>query len=107
MNVTVIMAVHNAMPYLPEALRSILSQSYDHFTLIVVNDGSTDGSAEYLNRTQDTRLRVLSFPVCRGQGAARNAAAELCETEYIAFMDADDISLRDRLRKQVEYLAAN
>ena len=58
--ITVGIPVFNAMPYLPEALESILRQSFTDFTILAINDGSTDGSLEYLQSIRDPRLRILS-----------------------------------------------
>lgn len=103
---TVILPVHNGMPYLPEAVESILGQSYAEFTFVIVNDGSRDGSGEYLRSLNDPRI-VLIDQVNQGQGAAINAGLRACQTEYVAYMDADDVSMRDRLRLQLEYMEAH
>jgi len=101
------MAVHNALPYLAEALSSVLSQTFRDFAVIAVDDGSTDGSLEYLCKVTDSRLRVIALNTRGGQGAARNIGIGLSNSEYVAFMDADDISLPSRLERQVEYLDRN
>ncbi len=107
MRLTVIIPVFNAMPYLPRAIDSILSQTYRPFQLLVVDDSSTDGSLAYLKTLTDTRLSLIRCAKRRGQGAARNVALAQCETEYTAFMDADDMSLPERLEKQVKFLEEN
>lgn len=94
------------MPYLPEAVESILHQSYVDFTFIIVNDGSTDGSEEYLRSLRDPRV-VLVNQTNQGQGAARNAALHRCKSEYTAPMDQDDISMPDRFSSQIEYMDAH
>jgi glycosyltransferase involved in cell wall biosynthesis len=94
------------MPYLPEAVESILRQSYTGFTFIIVNDGSGDGSETYLRSLRDNRI-VLIEQQNQGPGAARSRALGLCRSEYVALMDADDISLPHRLRSEVEYLDAH
>jgi glycosyltransferase involved in cell wall biosynthesis len=104
--VSVVMAVRNGMPYLPEAVESILTQTMPDFELIVVNDGSTDDSQRYLERVTDSRLRVVSQPNA-GQGASANRGMALARGKYIARMDADDVSLPTRLERQVQFLAAN
>ena len=101
------MPVYNAMPYLEEALLSVLSQTSKDLEVIAVDDGSTDGSLEYLRNVPDLRLRVVALQSRGGQGAARNIGMELSTSEYVAFMDADDISLPKRLEHQVEYLERN
>ena len=103
---SVILAVFNGMPYLPEAVESILNQTYKDFTFIIVDDGSTDETGAYLQSLNDDRI-VLIHQANAGQGAARNLALNHCQTEYAAIMDADDISLPDRLFSQIEYLDAH
>jgi glycosyltransferase involved in cell wall biosynthesis len=104
--VTVVMAAYNAMPFLPAAVESILNQTYRDFRFIIVNDGSTDDSAEYLASIEDPRLTVV-YQENQGQQAAANNAIEMCDTEYIARMDADDISDSTRLEKQIAFLEDN
>jgi len=101
------MAVYNGLPYLEEALSSVLSQALQDMVVIAVDDGSTDGSLEYLRKVTDSRLQVVALHTRGGQGAARNVGIGLSKSEYVAFMDADDISLPSRLERQVEYLDRN
>ena len=101
--VTVIMPAYNAMPYLVEAVRSILSQTLKDFSFIIVNDGSTDETEKYLNQLTDPRVQVIHQPN-RGQGAAKNAGLDLIRTEFVAMMDADDVSYPARLEKQLHFL---
>jgi glycosyltransferase involved in cell wall biosynthesis len=101
------MPVYNAMPYLEEAVHSITSQTFEDFSLLIVDDGSTDGSLAFLKTLTDRRVSIIPSSIRGGQGAARNLALAQCETEYTAFMDADDVSLQTRLEKQVEFLDEN
>jgi glycosyltransferase involved in cell wall biosynthesis len=101
---TVVMPVYNAMPYLRDAVASVLNQSHKDLILQVIDDGSTDDGLTYLYSIGDARLQVLEVKGRNGQGAARNLAIERCETEYLAFADADDISLPNRFEKQIAYL---
>lgn len=94
------------MPYLPKAVESILSQSFADFRFIIVNDGSTDDSQQYLELIRDSRV-VLINQRNAGQGAARNAALHECRSEYVAVMDQDDVSLPERLHTQIAYLDAH
>ncbi len=57
---TIGMPVYNAMPYLAEAVESVLRQTYPHFELLIINDGSHDGSLEYLRSLKDSRIRIVS-----------------------------------------------
>ena len=100
--VSVVMPVYNTASYLEEAMDSILRQSYENLELIAVNDGSTDASGEILARYEqaDGRVRVLSQENA-GISAARNKGMEAASGKYIAVMDSDDVSLPERLAKQV------
>jgi glycosyltransferase involved in cell wall biosynthesis len=103
---SVILPVYNNFPYLPDAVESILHQTYSNFRFIIVNDGSTDGSAEYLCSLNDPRILLINQPNT-GQGAARKTALSRCQSEYVALMDADDISMPDRFFCQLNYLDAH
>lgn len=100
---TVAMPVYNAMPYVPKAVESILGQTYADFRFIIINDGSTDTSAEYLNSIKDQRITLIHQDNS-GTGAAANRTFELCETEFYARMDADDVSLPERLKEQLSFM---
>lgn len=102
--VSVVMAVRNGMPYLPEAVDSILAQTMPDFEFIIINDGSTDETERYLDGLTDSRLRIFSQPNA-GAGASANRGIALAKGQYIARMDADDVSLPTRLQCQVEFLA--
>ena len=107
--VSVVMSVYNGMPYLPLALDSILRQTFRDFEFIVIDDGSTDGTAELLAAcaARDRRLRVLTQPKNRGIVAALNSGLDAARGEFIARMDADDVALPERLERQVGFLDAH
>ena len=90
--ISVVMPCYNAAPYVEEAVASVLVQSYPHVELIVVDDGSTDGSTEILQRlaTEHHECITLVFQNRTGPFAARNAALAHAHGNYIAFLDADD-----------------
>lgn len=98
------MAVHNGRPYLEEAARSILQQSLRNFELIVVDDSSSDDSAALLEALADARIRLLRNEQQRGLSASLNRAAAAATGDYIARMDADDVSLPGRLAAQASFL---
>jgi glycosyltransferase involved in cell wall biosynthesis len=106
--VSVVMTVYNAEPYLRDAIDSILRQTFGGFEFIIVNDGSTDRSPEILNEIAriDPRVRLIS----RGNTgivAAANEGIAAARGQYLARMDADDVSLPRRFERQVEYLDAH
>lgn len=101
--VTVSMNIYNGMPYLPEAVASIRQQTLQDIEIILVNDGSTDGSREYLESLTDPRIRVF-HQENSGTAVASNLAIENCRTPFIARMDADDVSLPNRIEVQLDFM---
>lgn len=98
------MAVHNGAPFLKTAIQSILLQSFADFELIVVDDASTDETARILESYADNRLLVIRNSENLGFTRSLNKALERASGEYVARMDADDISIPSRFEKQVEFL---
>ena len=98
------MPVFNTAPYIKEAVNSILNQSFRDFELIVLDDASSDESALLLDTYSDSR--VVRYTSERNVGLANilNIGLDMARGEYIARMDADDISLPTRLQTEVEYL---
>ncbi|MBV5326811.1 MAG: glycosyltransferase family 2 protein [Chlorobium sp.] len=105
--VSIVMPVYNALPYLDEAIRSIFAQTYKNWELIIVDDASTDGSWEFVNRIRDPRVRLFRNEINMRGAFTTNKAIDLATGEYIAKMDADDISFPDRIERQVKYLLQN
>ncbi|QDV36641.1 glycosyltransferase family 2 protein [Tautonia plasticadhaerens] len=104
--VSVLLPVHNAMPYLPEAVGSILGQDMADLELIALDDASTDGGRAYLDALGDPRVRVFHLPK---RGLTRNLNVGLREARgvYVARMDADDVSMPSRLGAQRRHLDEN
>jgi glycosyltransferase involved in cell wall biosynthesis len=102
--VSVLMPVYNGEAYLVEAVRSILSQTFSDFEFVIVNDGSTDRTQKIISSFTDSRIRVLDNEKNLGIIESLNRGVQSCDGEYIARMDADDVSLPDRLRAQVSFL---
>ena len=98
--VTVLMAVYNGDKYLCESVDSILGQTYTDFEFIIINDGSTDNTLGRLESYSDPRITVFSQ---KNQGLTKSLNTGIARSrgDYIARMDADDISLPERLEKQV------
>ncbi len=101
--VSVVMSVHNGLPFVLEAVDSVLGQDYDDFELVVVDDGSTDGTFDALARCGDTRMLLVQRPHL-GRVAALNHALGLARGCYVANLDADDVALHGRLALPVRFL---
>lgn len=101
--VSVLIPAHDAAPYLGEAIESALAQTHAAVEVIVVDDGSSDGTAE-VARAYRSRVR-LHVQERAGAGAARNAAARLARGELLAFLDADDRFVPGKLARQLDALA--
>jgi glycosyltransferase involved in cell wall biosynthesis len=105
--VTVLMPVYNAEKYLREAIDSILDQTLPDFIFLIIDDGSTDSSAAIVQSYSDNRIRFIQNERNSGISATLNQGIEMCTTELIARMDADDISYPSRLQKQCDFFRAN
>jgi len=106
--VSVIMAAYNSADYVRDAVDSIVNQTFGDIELIIVNDGSTDRTGEILDRCAeaDSRITVIHQPN-RGLPASLNRAISQAHGTYLARMDADDISLPERLEEQVEFMESH
>ena len=93
---TVGLPVYNAMPYLPESLESILGQSFTDFRVLVIVDGSDDGSLEYLRSVRDARVRIVEQQHC-GITFTLNRMLRECGTPWLVRQDADDLATPNRL----------
>lgn len=105
--ISVIMPVFNSQNYLREAIESILNQTFRDFEFIIINDASTDESLNIINSYNDSRIQVIDNSLNKGAPLSLNLGLQLASGEYIARMDADDISFPERFSKQVEYLDQN
>lgn len=107
--VSVIMPAYNAERFIGEAINSILNQTYRDFELIIISDGSTDLTPSIIKQyaKQDKRIRFFNNRRNRGLVYVLNMGLRKARGEYIARMDADDISMPTRFEKQVAYLDAN
>lgn len=105
---TVLMPVYNAKAYIHQAIDSVLAQSFTHYQLLLLDDGSTDGSWEILQQyaRQDPRVIAKQFEH-QGHAALMNKGMAMAQTQLVAGMHADDIALPDRFEKQVAYLNAH
>lgn len=104
--ISVIMSVFNEEKYLEESIKSILNQTYKDFEFIIVDDASFDKSSEILKNwaRKDPRVKIITNEKNIGLTKSLNKAIKIAQGKYIARQDADDISLPQRLKKQIEFL---
>lgn len=100
------MPVFNGLPYLPAAIESVRAQTLTNWQCVIVNDGSRDGTADFLATLRDDRFLVVNQENA-GCAAAINAGLPLCSARYIARLDSDDIALPSRLAEQLAFLDAH
>jgi len=107
--ISVILPVYNGETYLAEAIDSILAQTLRDFELIIVDDGSTDGSAQIIRAyaQHEPRIRSVKLEENVGLGAARNHGIAVARGKYLTFIDCDDVSAPQRLELQAGYLDAH
>ncbi len=107
--VSVIMPCYNVEKYVGEAIESILNQTFTDFEFIIINDGSTDNTANIIRQyaKSDERIKFIDNEKNSGFIATSNQCLDVATGEYIAKMDSDDISTPERLEKQVKFLDAN
>lgn len=98
--ISVVIPCYNGEKYIEEAIRSVLEQSYADIEVIVVDDGSTDRSAEIVQNISDPRMRYV-YQEHQGVCAARNKGISLARGEYIAFLDSDDVWEKEKLERQL------
>lgn len=105
--ISVLMSVHNGEKHLREAIDSILAQTFSDFEFIIVNDASTDGTANILNSYTDPRIKIITNTENIGLTKSLNKGLKEAQGTYIARMDADDISLPNRFQIQKDFLDRN
>jgi glycosyltransferase involved in cell wall biosynthesis len=105
--VSILMPAYNAAEYIGEAIDSIRNQEFKDWELIIVNDGSSDDTLKIINDKPDDRIIIINNERNRGIAFSRNLAIENSKAEYIAWLDADDISYQNRLITQLNFLNKN
>lgn len=105
--VSVMMPVYNAEKYLDASVKSLINQTFTDWECIIVNDGSSDGTVEYLSTIKDPRFIIVSFDKNQGRAKAREKALQLAKGEFLAMLDAEDIYHPEKLERQVKLLKEN
>jgi glycosyltransferase involved in cell wall biosynthesis len=104
--ISVLIPAYNAMNYLPETMENVLSQTFTDFEVIVVNDGSSDATEQWVSQIKDPRVRLITQEN-QGLAGARNTGIAHAKGEYITFLDADDLWEPTKLEKQLRVLEEN
>lgn len=102
--ITVLIPVYNRAQFIGDAIESVLAQSFGDFELLLVDDGSTDGSQQCVCAYDDPRIRLIENSENLGIAATRNRGIEAARGAYLAFLDSDDRALPERLAHQAAYL---
>lgn len=105
--ISIILPVYNSEKYIYAAVQSMLDQTFTDFELIVINDASTDGTLDILRNFNDPRIRLINNETNLKVVKCLNRGIDLAKGEFIARMDADDISYPQRLEKQLAYLQSH
>ena len=105
--VSVILPAYNCEKYIDKAIQSVLDQTWSDFELIIINDGSSDGTETIIRAFNDPRIILVNNPGNKGLIFSLNRAIDMAKGNYIARMDADDICLPERLGKQKRILDEN
>jgi glycosyltransferase involved in cell wall biosynthesis len=106
--IDVVIPAYNCERYIADSLQSIQNQTIENVRIIVVDDGSTDGTAHIIKRLSNSDSRILYlYQENSGIVEALNAGLAMCDAPFIARMDGDDISHPDRFKKEINYLSAN
>ncbi|TAF74499.1 MAG: glycosyltransferase family 2 protein [Bacteroidetes bacterium] len=101
--VSIIIPLYNADKYLSETIKSVINQTYTHWELLIINDGSTDQSLEVARKFVSAKIKVFDQEN-KGAGAARNFGLKEAKGEYIQFLDADDLLSSNKIEVQVRLL---
>ena len=105
--VSIIVNCHNGEKYLKDCIKSILNQSYKNFEIIFFNNFSNDNSIKIINKFKDKRIKVFNSKTLLSLPFARNKAIRKSKGEYIAILDTDDLSMKNRIQKQVSFMNKN
>ena len=105
--VSIIMPSYNTGKYIKKSIESVLSQTYNNWELIIVDDCSNDDTDNIVASFNDERIRFFKNSGNKGAAFSRNIALRLAKGEYIAFLDSDDLWHRDKLKKQILFMKTN
>lgn len=106
--ISIIVPVYNVEKVIKETMNSVLAQTYPHWELLLVEDGSRDNSAgvimDYITEKGDSRIRLIRQPSNQGAARARNRGLKEARGRYISYLDADDLWVPEKLEKQLKFM---
>ena len=105
--VSIIMPNYNSEKYLNDTVKSVLSQTYQNWELLFVDDCSTDNSLAFACSFEDERIRIFQNKTNSGAAISRNYALRMAKGKWIAFLDSDDLWMPEKLEKQITYMQTN
>lgn len=107
--VSIVTPVYNSETYIAKTIESVLRQTYTNWEMIIVDDKSTDTSAQIVQafKAQDSRIQFFQLEKNSGAAIARNKATEIAAGQFIAFLDADDLWYPDKLERQIKLMRDN
>lgn len=107
--VTIVTPVYNSINYVRDSIESVINQTFQNWEMILVDDGSNDGSFELISSIAkiENRIKIIRNKENRGSGLSRNKAIKLANGKYIAFLDSDDLWHNDKLKIQIELMEKN
>ncbi len=105
--VSVIMPSYNTADYIADSIKSVISQTYQNWELIIVDDCSTDNTDDIVSYFSDNRIKYMKNKKNMGAAATRNRALREAKGEWIAFLDSDDLWLPNKLEKQINFMKSN
>lgn len=104
--ISIILPVYNGEKYIEDAIKSVMSQTYNNWELIVIDDGSSDSTSTIVNKYINTNIHYI-YQENKGPSDARNKGITVAKGEYLAFLDADDLYKSNKLSDQLSYLNEN
>jgi len=102
--VSIVTPAYNSQDYIEKTIQSILNQSYTNWELIIVDDCSTDDTVNMIKDFSDQRIKLHKLEENSGAAVARNSAIGKATGDYLAFLDSDDLWVKDKLKKQVTFM---
>ena len=102
--VSVIIPKYNRCATLPRCIQSVMEQSFKDFEIVIINDGSTDQTAQFLTSIKEKRIRSINLPKNRGGNYARNKGVDESRGKLLAFCDDDDIWMPDKIKQQIDMM---